>query len=322
MEQPGHLFQGSAGVRFPWHIVAGFGAHLKATKASLVITRNGHTDVVSLDEVDHLILMGGHYLHTSVANTLLRSGKSLSFFEADGEPLGVLRPYGHQGTDAMREAQQAAPIHGYALKIAQGALIHRIRTIEILDQQSDQRILYEGEIDIIRQNLSELQFLVRVDEIRRVHRLVSDMYYEIIARTVPAELGFRRRTSRPYTDVVNSILAVGYGMLFGNACAAAIGADLDPDTGFLHKGRAGLIYDLIEPFKTGMIDLPMLELVRSGLEPRDYECSTGRCILSQDLFSALTQIFHASIRQDILDQQVFVVKEALLNTDEFRVVKC
>jgi len=308
-------------VRFPWHIVAGFGAHLKATRASLVITRNGQTDYIPLDEIDHLILMGGHYLHTSAANALLRSGKSLSFFEADGEPLGALRPYGYQGNEAMREAQKAAPHHSFALKIAQGALIPRIRAIEVLEQGSDQRILYEGEIDIMRQNLSELQFLVRIDEIRRVHRLVSDMYYEIIARTLPAELGFRRRTSRPYTDVVNSILAVGYGMLFGNACAAAIGADLDPDTGFLHKGWAGLIYDLIEPFKTAMIDLPMLQLARAGLDPKDYECTTGRCILSPDLFSALTQLFHASIRQDILDEQVLVVKEALLDMHEFRIVK-
>lgn len=309
-------------MRFPWYIVAGFGAHLKATRTSLVITRDGQTENIHLDKIDHLILMGGHHLHTSVANAMLRSGKSLSLFEADGEPLGFIRPYGYNRDDMMRDAQQTAPHHSYALKIAHGALMHRIMAIEILEQGSDQRILYEGEIDIIRQYFSELQFLVRVDEIQRVHRLVSDMYYEILARTVPAELGFRRRTSRPYTDVVNSILAVGYGMLFGNACAAAIGADLDPDTGFLHKGRAGLIYDLIEPFKTAMIDLPMLQLVRAGLDPKDYECTPGRCILSPDLFSALIQLFHASIRQDILDEQVLVVKEALLDMHEFRIVKC
>lgn len=302
--------------------MAGFGARLKATKASLVVTRNGHTDIVPLGDIDHLILMGGHHLHTSVANTLLRSGKSLSFFEADGEPLGVLRPYGYRGDDVVREAQRAAPLHSYAYRIAHGALINRIRTIETLEQGRDHRLLYEGEIEIMRQNLSEMQFLIRLDEIRRVHRLVSDMYYEVIARTVPVEMGFRRRTSRPHTDVVNSILSVGYGMLFGNACAAAIGADLDPDWGFLHKGRAGLIYDLIEPFKTGMIDLPALDLVRSGLDTRDYECSTGRCILSQDLFAVLTQVFHGSIRQELLDEQVFVLREALLNAGDFSVVKC
>ncbi|HQA81370.1 MAG TPA: CRISPR-associated endonuclease Cas1, partial [Methanoregulaceae archaeon] len=98
--------------------MTGFGAHLKATKASLVITRNGHLEQVPLDQIDHLMVMGGHFLHTSVVNVMLRSGKSISFFEADGEPLGTLRPFGDHADERMRKAQEAAPSHSYALKIA------------------------------------------------------------------------------------------------------------------------------------------------------------------------------------------------------------
>lgn len=302
-------------------MVSGFGAHLKATKASLVITKNGHLEQVPLDQIDHLLVMGGHFLHTSVINVMLRSGKSLSFFEADGEPLGILRPYGDHFDDSIREAQAAAPSHSYALKFARAALISRIQQIESFKEGREEQILYGGEMEIIHQHLSELEYLVRVDEIRRVHRLVTDMYYEIVARTIPADLEFRRRTSRPYTDVINSALSVGYGMLFGNACVSAIGARLDPDTGFLHKGSGGLIYDLIEPFKTIMIDRPLLELVSGGLDPGDYECSPGRCILSDGLLSRITRMFHASIRQEVIDEQVLVLRESLLKGTDFYIIK-
>ena len=302
-------------------MVTGFGAHLKATKASLVITKNGHLEQVPLDQIDHLLVMGGHFLHTSVINVMLRSGKSLSFFEADGEPLGILRPYGDHSDDSIRKAQDAAPSHSYALKFARAALINRIQQIESLQEGQEERILYGGEMEIIHQYLSEMEYLVRVDEIRRVHRLVTDMYYEIVARTIPPDLEFRRRTSRPYTDVINSTLSVGYGMLFGNACVSAIGARLEPDTGFLHKGNGGLIYDLIEPFKTIMIDRPLLEMVRGGLDPGDYECSPGRCILSDGLLSRITRIFHASIRQEVLDEQVQVLRESLLKGTDFYIIK-
>jgi CRISPR-associated endonuclease Cas1 len=308
-------------VRYPWHIVTGFGAHLKATKASLVITRNGHLEQVPLDQIDHLLVMGGHFLHTSAVNVMLRSGKSLSFFEADGEPLGILRPYGERVDDTIRKAQDAAPSHSYALKIARAALINRIQEIEHLQEGSCERILFEGEMEIIHQYLSEMEYLVRVDEVRRVHRLVTDMYYEIVARTVPPDLEFRRRTKRPYTDVVNTTLSVGYGMLFGNACLSAIGAGLEPDVGFLHKGSGGLVYDLIEPFRTAMIDRPFFDLVRGGIDPAGYECSPGRCILSDTLLSTITRIFHASIRQEVLDEQVMVMREALLKGTDFYIVK-
>ena len=308
-------------VGVPWKTVAGFGAHLKATRNTLIIQRDGRKEEMQLDTIDHLLLMGGHSLHTSVVNAFLRSGKAISFFEADGQPLGILRRYGDHPDEFIRKAQDQAPSHSYALKLAKASTINRISVIESLEEGRSEQLLYQGEIDIIRQNLAELENLVRVDEIRRVYRLVSDMYYEIVARTVSPEVGFRRRTTRPHTDVVNSILSIGYGMLFGNAIVAALGGDCDPDQGFLHKGKAGLIHDLTEPFKPAMIDRPALELIRGGLDPAEYECSTERCILSEELLARLVKIFHETIRQNVLDEQVLALRESLLGTSEFFVVK-
>jgi CRISPR-associated protein Cas1 len=308
-------------VQVPWYVVSGFGAHLKATKNALVIQKNGHKKELQLEQVSHLLLMGGHSLHTSVVTAFLRAGKTISFFEADGEPLGVLRHYGIHPDRTVHAAQQVAPSHSYALKIARGAIINRTIAIEVMEQERPERLLYEGEIDLIRQYLAELEYLVRVDEIRRVYRVVSDMYYEVLARTIPRELGFRRRTPRPHTDVVNSILSIGYGMLFGNICVAAIGSDLDPDAGFLHKGGGGLIRDLMVAFEPAMIDRPALDLVRSGLDPDLYECGTERCLLSDQLISVLIALFHASINQEVIDEQVMALRSSLLADAEFRIVK-
>jgi len=308
-------------VRVPWKTVAGFGAHLKATRNTIIIQRDGRKEEIPLDTIDHLLLLGGHSLHTSVVNAFLRSGKAISFFEADGQPLGTLRRYGDHPDAVVRYAQERAPSHSYALKLARAASINRIAVIESLEEGREERLLYEGEIEIIRQHLAELENLVRVDEIQRVHRMISDMYYEIISRTVSPDLGFRRRTTRPHIDVVNTILSIGYGMLFGNACVAAIGGDCDPDRGFLHKGRAGLIHDLIEPFKPAMVDCPALELVRAGLDPGESECGPERCILSDELMAQVVSTFHRTISQDAIDEQVLVLRESLLGTSEFFVVK-
>lgn len=309
-------------MQVPWYVVSGFGAHLKATRKTLIVQKNGEKTEIPLDSLNHLLLMGGHSLHTSVVHALLRSAKTISFFEADGEPLGILRPYGEQADRVYRDAQQSAPAHSYALKIVRGAISNRISTIGELEAARSEKLLFEGELDLIHQYLGELEYLVRVDEIRRVYRLVSDMYYEIVARTIDRDLGFRRRTTRPHTDVVNSILSLGYGMLYGNVCVASIGGGCDPDTGFLHKGGGGLIRDLMEPFQPAMIDRPALDLVRGGLDPDLYDCSPARCLLSDQLVTRLIALFHNSIRQDIIDEQVMVLRGALTGEEDFRVVKC
>jgi CRISPR-associated endonuclease Cas1 len=307
----------SATRTIPWYLVSGFGAHIKATPRNLIVQKGGRIEEIPLSAIRHLLLMGGHTIHTSVISRLLSTGCAVSFFEANGEPLGLLRPYGFQYDAIVREAQAKAFPHSIALAIAKGSAHARILYLVRLQEDLDHPLFYEGELEILEKSLSELEYLIRLEEIRRVHRLISDMYYEILARTVPADLGFRRRTSRPHTDVVNTLLSFGYGLLFGNMCVAVIGAHLDPDIGFLTRGKAGLVHDLCDPFKPVMIDDPVCSLVRGGLSPGEFECGPDRCILSDDLVHALQQRLAGTMRQDLLDAHVFSLRESLMKKADF-----
>lgn len=305
----------------PWYLVSGFGAHIKATPRVLVVQRNGRTEEIPLEQVRHLLVMGGHTLHSSVIARLLSAGACISFFEADGEPLGVLRPFGDQADEFVHQAQRGAFAHTFALALARGGAQARILTAVRLQEEWGGPIFFEGELEILEKSLAEMEFMVRLEDIRRIHRLITDMYYEIISRTLPPELNFRRRSPRPRLDVVNTMLSYGYGMLYGNTCVAVIGADLDPDLGFLHKGKGALVYDLIDPFKPAMVDRIVLALARKGLSPEAYECGPSRCILSDSLMERLTESFRAAICQGTIDIQVKVLRDALLKKSEFRVCK-
>ena len=146
-------------------------------------------------------------------------------------------------------------------------------------------LFYEGEQEFLHKSQEELQYLIKLDEIRRLHRLTSDMYYEIMSRNIPPDFGFRRRTIRPQSDPVNAMLSFGYAMLFGNCCVSLIGARLNPDCGLMHEGKGSLVQDLIDPLKAGMIDTIVFQIAREYLSPCDYELTPGRCMLSDDLTS-------------------------------------
>ena len=178
--------------------------------------------------------------------------------------------------------------HRYATEIARGS--SRSRIIYLTEFSGDDRnLFYEGELEFLHNSLEEMAYLVKLEEIRRLNRLVSDMYYEILSRRIPQDFEFRRRTLSPQLDPVNAMLSFGYSMLFGNCCVSVIGARLDPDLGFLNETRGSFVLDLIEPLKSRMVDAVVFDYARQFLITSDYEKELNRCMLSDDLISKLTE---------------------------------
>jgi CRISPR-associated protein Cas1 len=304
----------------PWLLVSGFGAHIKSTPKKLIIQKKNNSEEYPIENVRHLLLVGGHTIHTSTVSNLVRHGAFVSFFEADGTPVGIIRPYGAPEETAMRKLQEGAQRHRYAIEIAQGSLKSRLVFLEKIEETRSEPLLYEGESEFIHKAYDELEYLIKLDEIRRLNRLTSDMYYEILSRTLSPELGFKRRTVPPQRDVVNSLLSLGYAMLYGNCYVSVLGAYLDPDNGLMHTGKGSLVLDLIDPFKAVMIDEPVFRVVTDSIRPDDYELSSGRCLLSDDCVHLLINVLQTTINIDRINEQVSLLTEALNGRDTFKVL--
>jgi CRISP-associated protein Cas1 len=305
---------------YPWISVSGYGAHIKSTPKTLIIQKKNTIEEYPIAEVKNLLVIGGHTLHSSAVLNLIRHGAIISFFEADGTPAGSIRPPGDQNLRELYDLQKTIPRQRFATALAQTSVQARLFLMEREEELRNIRLFYEGELEFLRKSREELAFLIKIDEIRRLHRLMSDMYYEIMSRSLPAELGFRRRSTRPHTDPVNAMLSFGYAMLFGNCTVAAAGARLDPDGGLLHDGRDSLIHDLIDPLKPGMVDTVVFQIARETLRGEDYELTPGRCILSDDLIGEITGRLHTSINPDLINRQVVGLATAIRTGSEFTVL--
>jgi len=298
-------------VDVPWLVVAGFGAHIKSTRNTLLVQKEGIIEEYPLESVRHLLVIGGHTLHTPVIANLVKKGARVSFFEADGKPVGTIRPFNNPEEAKLSEIQKNAPNYRYAVSIARGSMKSKTLLIGRLGEIAGRELYYEGELEIFSNALDELEYLIKISEIRRIERLTTDMYYEVISRVIPPEFGFRRRTDRPYKDPVNAIIAFGYAMLFGNVMFAVTGANLDPDIGMLNRGPSSLVYDIMEPFKAEMIDREAIRFIREDLHEDDYECGPARCILSDTCMKELIRLFHKTLGQGVIDRQVAALRESL-----------
>ena len=305
---------------YPWISVSGFGAHIKSTQKTLIIQKKNTIEEYPITEVKNLMVVGGHTIHSSAVLNLIRHGASVSFFEADGTPAGTIRPPGDQVLAEMYDLQKMIPRQRFATAFAQTSVQARLFLMEREEELRNVRLFYEGELEFLRKSREELGFLIKLDEIRRLHRLVSDMYYEIMSRSLPPELGFRRRSTRPHMDPVNAMLSFGYALLFGNCNVASVGARLDPDGGLLHDGKNSLIHDLIDPFKPGMVDAVVFQIARETLREEDYELAPGRCILSDDLIREITGQLHTSIKTDVINRQVSALADSIRTGSGFKVL--
>jgi CRISPR-associated endonuclease Cas1 len=248
---------------------------------------------------------------------LLKAGGAISFLDQDSTPVGFLHPPLRHPDEEIKAVQKLAPAHRYALAIARGAVQERMARLVRLAEAAAPGILYQGELEFLETSLREMEFLVKLDEVRRLFSLGTDMYYEILSRTIPPGLGFRRRTRRPHQDPVNAMLSFGYAMLFSQCMRAVCGANLDPDLGMLHEGTGSLVYDLIEPLKPAMVDDAVFELARRGLHEGDFEHGDRRCHLSEGLLSRLLSKLYVSVRGEEIDGMVALFRDALMENRPF-----
>lgn len=92
-------------------------------------------------------------------------------------------------------------------------------------------------------------------------------YWQAFACLVPSSFGFTRRHHREANDVVNKALNYGYALLLSRVWLAVHRSGLEPTLGLLHTGRrrsAGLVFDLMEPFRQPVVDKAVLGLIGRG----------------------------------------------------------
>ncbi|MDD1668990.1 MAG: CRISPR-associated endonuclease Cas1 [Methanomicrobiales archaeon] len=305
--------------KVPWLTVSGYGAHIKSTPTQLIIQRKGEIQNYPLRSIHHLVIAGGHTIHTTAIINLLKAGGAISFLDQDSNPVAFLNPPLRHPDEEIKAIQKLAPAHRYALAIATAAVRARILRLENLGKESGGEIFYKGELEFLHTSFQEMEFLVKLDEVRRLFSLTGDMYYEILSRTLPPELGFRRRTRRPHQDPVNAMLSFGYAMLFSQCMRGVTGANLDPDLGMLHEGTGSLVYDLIEPLKPTMVDDIVFGIARGGLIDGDFEYGERRCHLSEGLIERLLARLYGSVRGEEIDDMVARFRDSLLGNRPFSI---
>ena len=97
----------------------------------------------------------------------------------------------------------------------------------------------------------------------------GNLYWRMIRLLLEDDVEFAGRERQGATDLVNSLLNYGYGLLHPRVHHALVLAGLNPRVSFLHtfqNGKPTLVFDMIEEFRPQAVDRAIFSMITKGEE--------------------------------------------------------
>lgn len=240
----------------------------------------------ALPQLDQILVHGNLQLTTPLIKACLERRVSIAYFSQSGWCLGQIHPIDTGYRHRMRHQQLLGPaerllaaVSLIRAKIANG----RVLLLRLTRRQRR---------DEVKAALERLGWLLRkVSEATTPERIRglegnAALEYQRALGVLLAEDGFLvvGRHYRPPTSPFDALSSYGYGVL-ANALHTRLELQgLDPYEGVLHVGsarHAALVSDLIEPFRTLLVDPFNVWLIRTGRQRADrgFEARDGGIFL-------------------------------------------
>ncbi len=267
-------------------VIEDYGVSLRKKRERLIIKDKKQVinEVPFYDLAEISILSAGVSISTDLIWECCQRGIPINFLLRNGEPYANLMGPNLTGTVKTRRAQLLAYNDWRSVKLAKAFSIGKLSNQQVLlkyfskYRKSKDRGLYNDALTVIAdidKCINQILSLPnsKIDEIRSslmaYEGLGSKHYWSIFGKLLPSEIEFFNRKTRGATDLVNSLLNYGYGILYTKVWGALIRAGLDPFAGFIHVDRSGkpsLVLDFIEEFRQSIVDRTILSSLNKGIK--------------------------------------------------------
>jgi CRISPR-associated protein Cas1 len=254
------------------------GTTLRKEQNRLVVERDS-TVISDIHEfkLERVVVFGNVQLTTQVISFLLERGIDTTFLSLKGKLKGRLAPLASKNVLLRISQYERASDARFALDVAIAIVSAKIANCaEILrrHQRNHSECGLSSEVAqlaALHQKASRRQ---TIDSLRGIEGQAAAIYFQGFARMLRRNLNFKKRTRRPPTDPVNSLLGFGYTLLYNEAISALVAVGFDPYIGFYHKvnyGRCSLALDLMEEMRPVIADRLALNLVNLEIvKPEDF----------------------------------------------------
>lgn len=179
----------------------------------------------------------------------------------------------------------------FSRRFVRGKIQNSRAFLEMVQRRGKER--FSEETDRMTQLIKQLKSARNLEEIRAIEAQAAKIYYSAFPKVFP-QWPFRGRFKHPPQDEMNSLLSLGYTLLYTTVTAYLWVYDLDPSIGIYHQPRSGfysLAADVMEMFRAPVVDLVVYRAVRKGWIQRgdfDLDHRSGYFLVPEKLRLFLT----------------------------------
>lgn len=217
-----------------------------------------------------------------------------------------------------------------SIKIAQqfifGKLKNQINYLKYLNKYHKELMPYiETMQEILKNKILET---TNINELMGFEGSAANAYWQAISVAIGHKFNFTGRITQGATDVVNSSLNYGYAILYSKILKSIVATGLSPHVSYLHalnEQKPTLAFDLIEEFRTFIVDRTIISMVNKN-EP--FEISEGMLSVKtrqnitkniNERFFAYTRYRSEEIRgEDIILRQAYALKHSIVDNQKYK----
>ncbi|MEW6418846.1 MAG: CRISPR-associated endonuclease Cas1 [Nitrospirota bacterium] len=229
------------------------------------------------------ILSGGVTISSNVIQYCAQRNIPIDFVGFDGRPYAKIYPLQSASASlgiAQLRAFENEKAHSLAKGFVSGKIRNQINLAKYYHKYRkgrdedftaifDEKILLMESLAKEARNIPDKDMEILRGRLFSIEGRASSCYWELVEKMLNDDIEFEGRVRQGATDLVNSLLNYGYGILYSRIWEAILKAGLNPFISYLHKpqdGKPTLVFDLIEEFRQQAVDRSVFSLITKGEE--------------------------------------------------------